>query len=58
MSNTIEYGFETTVLDSEIEMPDGIDIHDKYGVWVDNILVYKLEDREKKGDKSAISNNE
>ena len=47
MSNKIEYRFENTFLDSDIEMPDGIDIHDAYGIWVDNILVYKVKDRQK-----------
>jgi len=50
MSNKIEYGFENTFLDSDIEMPDGIDIHDAYGMWVDNILVYKVKDRQKAED--------
>lgn len=58
MSNKIEYGFENTFLDSDIEMPDGIDIHDAYGIWVDNILVYKVKDRQKSEDENAISDNE
>ena len=51
MSNNIEYGFENTFLDSDIEMPDGIDIHDAYGIWVDNVLVYKVKDRQKSEDE-------
>ena len=46
------------ILISLFEMPDGIDIHDAYGIWVDNILVYKVKDRQKSEDKNAISDNE
>ena len=31
-------------------MPDWIDIHDKYGIWVDCIAVYKIEASEKEVD--------
>tara|TARA_R110002051_G_C8657023_1_gene488431 strand:- start:489 stop:656 length:168 start_codon:yes stop_codon:yes gene_type:complete len=43
----IEYRFGTTVLSPDIDMPDYIDVHDKYGIWVDSVLIHKMERNEK-----------
>ena len=46
----ILYKFGATLQSSYVEMPDWIDIHDKYGIWVDCIAVYKIEVSEKEMD--------
>jgi len=49
----ILYKFGTTLQSSDVEMPDWIDIHDKYGIWVDCILVSKIEVSEKEMDDKS-----
>ena len=51
----ILYKFGATLQSSDVEMPDLIDIHDKYGFWIDCIDVYKIEVSEKEMDvKSSL----
>ena len=49
----ILYKFGTTLQSSDVEMPDWIDIHDQYGIWVDCILVSKIEVLEKEMDDKS-----
>ena len=45
----VEYSFGTTILSPDVEMPDYVDIHDKFGVWVDSVGVKKVkEEKERK----------
>jgi hypothetical protein len=39
----IEYRFGATVLSPDIDMPDYIDVHDKYGIWVDSVLIHRMD---------------
>ena len=51
----ILYKFGAIFLSSDVEMPDWIDIHDKYGIYIDSIDVYKIEVSEKEVDvKSSL----
>ena len=51
----ILYKFGAILLSSDVEMPDWIDIHDKYGIYIDSIDVYKIEVSEKEVDvKSSL----
>ena len=39
----ILYRFGTTTQSPDVEIEDYIDVHDVYGVWVDSVDVYKIE---------------
>jgi hypothetical protein len=43
MAKDKSYKIHGTTLDSSIDMPDSMDLYDKYGDWVDNVLVEEVD---------------
>jgi|TARA_Y100000296_G_scaffold12271_1_gene14252 hypothetical protein len=39
MAKDKSYKIHGTTVDSSIDMPDSMDVYDRYGDWVDNVLV-------------------
>ena len=42
MAKDKSYKIHGTTVDSSIDMPDSMDVYDRYGDWVDNVLVEEV----------------
>mgnify|MGYP003647862022 CR=1 FL=1 len=40
----IEYEFENLVVSCDVDMPEWVDIHDKYGIYIDSVDVKKVKE--------------
>ena len=40
----VEYGFANLSVNPNVDMPEWVDIHDKYGIFIDSVDVYKIID--------------
>ena len=43
MAKDKSYKIHGTTVDSSVDMPDSMDVYDRYGDWVDNVLVEEVD---------------